>query len=214
MTDERRDVTVPGVTARGTGEAYAGGIEMSANLWLAWGMIAIDAAAGAFAARRAGCEDGLGEETRQGLVSVCASAFSMEALSRDLASVLSPPQRTRSGGSSRSNAANVVGEVLKRSIQTPKRGLELGQRWTPVFQLRDSAVHYEEKSKPTQLHPSGGHTSFVNVQFSADAARDAALLLVETVAGVVEAPKVAVRDWAIRQRSAMELLTGRADGRP
>jgi hypothetical protein len=157
----------------------------------------------------------LEQETEVGMVSICAAAFALEALSRELSQLGAIPQATldrwrekRKKGEGPA-AENVTCEVLAQTIDA--RGLvarwrgELG--W--LFDLRDSSIHYEGTFAPLEPHPLEMNVAPSQVAYSAENATRAVNLLLNILERCRDKPKPRAHNWSQGMHGAVDELGDR-----
>jgi hypothetical protein len=196
-------------------------IEIRTHLWIAWARIALKHEATAHTARQKMQRPGadryrlLLQEADAGLDGICAAAFALEALSRELRELGAIPQATldrwrqkRKEGKGPA-AKDVTLEVLSQTIDA--RGLirtwrgELG--W--LFDLRDSSVHYEGAFAPSEPHPLGVTVAPEQVAYLAENVTRAVDLLLAILERCRDKPKLRARKWSQEIRAAVNHLIGR-----
>jgi hypothetical protein len=100
---------------------------------------------------------------------------------------------------------------LKRRFDTGKRDREWVSRFQRLFDLRDAAVHGEEKSLPAVPHPSGvSNAGQVNADYSADEAVKAVDLMLDVLSTCGQNPKLSdagAKAQAMSYGRALETLT-------
>jgi hypothetical protein len=191
---------------------------MRTHLWISWARIALKHEAAACDVRRAMQQPGaeqsslLLEEADASLDGICAAAFALEALSRELVSLGAIPQPTVEKWrqqEDRPKAENVALEVLSQTIDA--RGLVASWRteleW--LFEMRDSSVHYEGLFEPPKLHPLGMNVSPAQVAYSAENGSRAVDLLLGVLERCRDKPKPPAQNWSQDMRGAIDDLMGR-----
>jgi hypothetical protein len=212
-------LTVQDVWQAQTAETVS--IAIRTHLWIAWARIALKQEAMAHAARQEIQQPGadryhlLLREADAGLNGICAAAFALEALSRELRDLGAIPQATLESWKQKRKegkgpaAKKVVLEVLSQTIDT--QGLytswrdELG--W--LFDLRDSSVHYEGIFAPSEPHPLGMSVAPEQVAYLAGNVRRAVDLLLAILERCRDRPKPPARKWSQEMRGALNNLIGR-----
>jgi hypothetical protein len=218
-----------------------GGIQTRSRLWVAWTRIALEHEAMALAARQRAQQHGadwaqaqqqenaaeqqtkhgtdlalaLGEEMDAGLVGICAAAFALESLSRELQELGAIPQATVDGWRQKRKegkgpaAEDVTLEVLLKTFNM--RGLvrELQQQLPKLFEMRGGAVHYEGSFETTRPHPLGTEVSVAQETYSAGNTTRAADLLVGILERCRDKPKAPARTWSQDVRRVINELIGR-----
>jgi hypothetical protein len=204
---------VPAVVSVSAGQVS---IRMRTHLWISWARIAMKHEAAAHAARQqaeAGQLGMLEQEADASLEGICAAAFALEALSRELAERGAIPQTTVDGWRQKRKAGqgpsaeDMTLEVLARTFDT--RGLYSSWRgeleW--LFAMRDSSVHYEGLLfEPPTLHPLGINISPVQAAYSAENTTRAVDLLLGILERCRDKPKPPGRQWSRDMRRAINDL--------
>jgi hypothetical protein len=193
-------------------------IAIRTHLWIAWARIALKHEATAHATRQEMQRPGadhyrlLLQEADAGLDGICAAAFALEALSRELSELGAIPEATLKAwrdANKRPKAKNVIPEVLAQTIDT--RGLYT--RWRAelawLFDLRDCSVHYEGAFAPSKPHPLGMTVAPEQVAYLAENVRRAVELLLGILERCRDKPKPPARDWSRGMRGAVDELVGR-----
>jgi hypothetical protein len=213
------DVQAHAQPAMAAATAEAVSIKMRTHLWISWARIALKHEVAAHAARQqagAGQLSMLEQETDASLEGICAAAFALEALSRELAELGAVPQTTVDGWRQKRrdgqgpSAADMTLEVLAQTFDT--RGLY--SRWRGelewLFAMRDSSVHYEGlRFEPPTLHPLGINISPVQAAYSAENTTRAVDLLLGILERCRDRPKPPARNWSQSMRAAINDLIGR-----
>ncbi|UQA92171.1 hypothetical protein [Streptomyces halobius] len=191
-------------------------IKITAHLWPCWAGIAIDRALVARRAREraealpvsAAESYALGEEFDASLVAVAASAHALDALYGSLV-VRAAVQGRKLGENRHSN----IREALKLVFVSGPFNADWIADFEWLFDLRDAAVHHEEKPKKTVSHPSlGTHTGPEYVDYSTGSADKAVTLMLDVLRWCVDNPKPAVPDartWAEANRPVVADLESR-----
>jgi hypothetical protein len=193
-------------------------ILMRTHLWVSWTRIAIDQEAMANAARQELVQaapeerDGfmLQREADAALVAICAAAFALEAFTRELDELITPPPATQAAWQRRPPSADrQVLELLKLAVDP--RGLVT--TWTRelawLFGVRGAAVHYEGVNEPSRPHPVGINVSVAQVTYSPENATRAVDLLVGILERCRDRPKPPVQGWSRSIRHALDELISR-----
>jgi hypothetical protein len=193
-------------------------IKIRTHLWISWTRIAIKHEATAHAVRQemqqpgADQSDLLLQESDAGLDGICAAAFALEALSRELVPLGGIPKATVEKWrqqEDRPNAENVALEVLSQTFDT--RGLYSSWRgeleW--LFEMRDSSVHYEGLFEPPKLHPLGINAAPAQENYSAENVTRAINLLLGILERCRDKPKPPAKQWSEDMRGAVNELIGR-----
>jgi hypothetical protein len=210
------DVQARAQPARVTMTAGTVSVAMRTHLWISWARIALKHEAMAHAARQEMQQLGadqsrlLGQEADAGLVGICAAAFALEALSRELDELGVIPQAMLTAWqNSPPSADKQVLEILKHSVD-PRGLVTIWAReleW--LFGLRGSSVHYRGMNEPPQLHPLGMNVAPSQVAYSAENATRAVDLLLGILERCRDKPKPPARNWSKEMRGAVEELIGR-----
>jgi hypothetical protein len=198
--------------------AQALSVLMRTHLWISWARIALKHEATARAIRqameqpRAEQSSLLLQEADASLDGICAAAFSLEALSRELVSLGAIPRSTMEKWrqqEDRPKAENVALEVLSQTFDA--KGLVSIWRdeldW--LFEMRDSSVHYEGLFEPPRLHPLGMNVSPTQVAYSAENVTRAVDLLLSILERCRDKPKLPAKQWSQDMRGAITELTDR-----
>lgn len=169
-------------------------------LWPRWTEIAFDHELDASDAR-ARAEHG--NELRASLIAVSASAHALDALYGIIKAQLKTAGAVVPRPDSRHSA---VREALKLGFRfrgNPSR-LDIEFEW--LFDLRDSAVHYEENPGEPQPHPSGGRTGAAGAGFRLEDARRAVDLVVEILGICASAPKPPLQPWTSQYEASIKTI--------
>jgi hypothetical protein len=217
-----------------------GGIQMRSRLWVAWIRIALKHEAITLAARQraqqhradwvraqgeANAEQqtkhgtdmalALGEEMDAALVGICAAAFALEALSRELEELGAVSQATvdrwrekRKEGKGPA-AEDVTLEILSQTFDMRGLVTRLQGELPRLFEVRGGAVHYEGLFEATRPHPVGTEVSVAQETYSAENTTRAADLLVVILERCRDKPKAPARKWSEDMRRAINELLGR-----
>jgi hypothetical protein len=193
-------------------------IFMRTHLWMSWARVALQHETMVEAARQelqqAGPENMNGRllqnEADAGLVAICAAAFAIEALSRELDElVIVPPATLAAWRKKPPPADKQVLELLKLAVD-PK-GLVAGWKrelsW--LFGVRGGAVHYRGVSEPVQAHPVGINVAVAQVTYSTENATRAVDLLLGILERCRDKPKPPVKKWSQDMRVTINELIGR-----
>lgn len=212
-----------------------GGIQMRSRLWVVWTRIALKHEAMALAARQraqlhsadwAQAQQGtdteqqtkhgtdmalaLGEEMDAGLVGICAAAFALEALSRELDELGIVPAATLAAWKkNRLSDDKQILELVKLTVD-PKGLVRVWTRelaW--LFSVRRRSVHYRGSFEATRPHPVGTDVSVAQETYSAENTTRAVDLLVGILERCRDKPKVAARTWSQDMRRVINELIGR-----
>jgi hypothetical protein len=137
-------------------------IRIRTHLWVLWARIAIRHEVMAQAARKEAQQPGVDlgplfeAEMDASLTGICAAAFALEALSRELEELrLLPAATVGAWTKNRPSDAAVTLEVLKVAVD-PKGVVNLWRQELPwLFKIRGESVHYEGSFQAPQPHPLG-----------------------------------------------------------
>jgi hypothetical protein len=210
-----------------------GGIQMRSRLWVAWIRIALKHEAIALAARHRAQQHradwaraqqtkhgtdmalALGEEMDAALVGICAAAFALEALSRELEELGAVPQATLEGWRKKRKegkgpaAEDVTLEILSQTFDMRGLVTRLQGELPRLFEVRGGAVQYEGLFEATRPHPLGTEVSVAQKTYSAENTTRAADLLVAILERCRDKPKAPARTWSHDMRRAINELLGR-----
>jgi len=151
----------------------------------------------------------LQNEADAALVAICATAFALEALTRELDDLITLP------GHVGSVAAQPTASRQARLGATEAVGRSKGlvTVWTRelawLFGVRGGAMRYEGMSKPTQPHPVGMNVSVAQVTYSPENATRAVDLLLGILVRCRDRPKPPVRGWSNGTRHVVDELVSR-----
>jgi hypothetical protein len=138
-------------------------------------------------------------------MAVCASAFSLEALTLMLAPMVMPNatvQAWRSG--TPTNVASRLRETLKHSLAVPGSRIDaLITATEPVIQSRGAAVHYIGDFEDPVPHPVAGQSHQDMIRYGADKAGEAMRAIYRAL---LEYPKLAVKSWVEQEQTALKQL--------
>jgi hypothetical protein len=191
---------------------------MRTHLWISWARISLKHEAMAHAARQEMQQPGadqsrlLMDEADAGLDGICAAAFALEALSRELSELGAIPEATLKAWREAEDwpkAKNVILEVLAQTIDTRRLYTSWRGELEWLFDLRDSSVHYEGALAPPELHPLGMNVAPSQVAYSAENATRAVDLLLGILERCRDKPKSPARDWSRGMGGAVDELVGR-----
>jgi hypothetical protein len=199
-------------------------IQARSSLWVAWARIAFEHETIAQAARqqalalgvahRQALQQGdagekvtqlgtdlahaLSREMHAALVGICAAAFALEALSRELRGLgVAPPELDAAWQAKKLPTHNRLLERLKRTVD-PSGLVDAWQRelrW--LFALRGGAVHNEGSFEPMRPHPAGSDVSVAEDTYSAENCTRAADLLVSILERCRDRPKPPGNQWSM-----------------
>jgi hypothetical protein len=192
-------------------------LQIRTHLWISWARIALKHETAAHTARQEMQQSDVDQsrllerEGDAGLDGICAAAFALEALSRELVPLGAIPQSTVEKWrqqEDRPKAENVALEVLSQTFDA--RGLVADWRteleW--LFEMRDSSVHYEGLFEPPKLHPVGMNVSPAQAAYSAENTTRAVNLLLGILERCRDRPKPPSRAWSPEMRGAIDQLIG------
>jgi len=182
------------------------------HLWIWWAEIAIDQLrqarafrAQAIEVRASGDESSrfaelIGQETKAAMVAIAAAAHALDALFGAVRELV-PEAKTNRRWST-------ILETLKRTSVI--KGSAGGGRWARefewLFDLRDSALHFQESQAETVPHPTGTNTGPENVLYSLEPAERAVALLLEVLETCTADPRPPLDEWAKTMRPTVDSL--------
>ena len=193
------------------------GIEVliSYALWAQWGDIAVEREGRARAARadlvalaryHEEFAPAMYKELLASMVAISAASHALDALYGQLVT----PQIRTAGPKNAPREAHIR-ECLKRRFNTGKRDGDWVREFDWLFDLRDAAVHAEEKKLPSVPHPSGvTHAGQVAYDYSAEAAVRAVELMLDVLNTCADDPKqsdAGAKQWADSYGPAIRTLT-------
>jgi hypothetical protein len=192
-------------------------IQMRTHLWISWARIALKHEAMAHAARQemqqAGADQSrlLQQEADAGLVGICAAAFALEAVYRELDELGMVPAATLAAWkTNRLSDDKQILELLKLAVD-PKGLVNVWKRelaW--LFDVRGSSVHYRGSFEAPQPHPLGTNVAPSQIIYSAERATRAVNLLLGILERCRDKPKPVARGWSQGMRGAIDdLIRGR-----
>jgi hypothetical protein len=143
-------------------EAFNPSITMRTHLWVFWARIALKHEAMAKAARKEAQQPDvdlgplLEQEMDASLVGICASAFALEALSRELEELGLVPAATQAAWKrNQVSDAKVTLELLKLAVDT-KGVVSIWRQELPwLFGVRGGSVHYRGRTRLRSRTRSG-----------------------------------------------------------
>jgi hypothetical protein len=202
--------------ALGTGMAGTVSLAIRTHLWISWARIALKHEAMAHAARQDMQQPGadqsrlLEREADAGLVGICAAAFALEAISRELDELGMVPAATRAAWrKNRLSDDKQILELVKFAVD-PKGLVNVWKRelaW--LFGARGSSVHYRGTFEAPQLHPLGTNVAPSQVTYSAENTTRAVDLLLGILERCRDKPKPPARKWSQDMRGAVNDLVRR-----
>ena len=192
-------------------------ILITSNLWFSWMKVAIEHMQEARRARTAAAapripsnevSTWMSHEFQASLVAVSASAHALDGLYGS--TVI--PQTVRDMWKGRGTKRHgKIREALKQVFDTGQVNTKWVADFDWLFDLRDAALHAEEKPWPPVPHPLGTNTARENVDYSIESAERAVDLAVSVLKWCVDHPRPDVTDavaWAGANRaSVLELAT-------
>jgi hypothetical protein len=181
------------------------------HLWIRWAEIAVDTEQLSLVAKSARTPTNLvphlGTEVAQGMVSVCASVFALEAMTRALKPLVISDEMSKAWIRNETSSAKVTEEILDHSIRG-SRGRELGQAWREWIQRRHQAVHFDGTFRPSVPY-DGLNLAVEDANYTAEAATGAVDLLIETLAVITTQPTPKASEWANGFAGQLTLLRER-----
>jgi hypothetical protein len=202
--------------ALGTGMAGTVSLAIRTHLWISWARIALKHEAMAHAARQDMQQPGadqsrlLEREADAGLVGICAAAFALEAISRELDELGMVPAATRAAWrKNRLSDDKQILELVKFAVD-PKGLVNVWKRelaW--LFGVRGSSVHYRGIFESPQLHPLGTNVAPSQITYSAENTTRAVDLLLGILERCRDKPKPPARKWSQDMRGAVNDLIRR-----
>jgi hypothetical protein len=148
------------------------------------------------------------------LVGICAAAFALEALSRELRDLGVAPAELEAAWQVKGlTARKRLLERLKHAVD-PSGLVGTWERELPwLFGVRGGAVHYDSSFEATLPHPAGTHVSVAQDAYSVENASRAADLLVSILEGCRDKPKPPAKQWSRDMRRVIdELISRRRQG--
>jgi hypothetical protein len=142
------------------------------------------------------------------LTSICAAAFALEALSRELEELGLPPATVQAWTKNRPSDAAVTLEVLKVAVDPKGHRQPLGQELPWLFKIRGQSVHYEGSFQAPQPHPLGTNTGPAQVTYSIENTTRAIDLLVGILERCRDKPKSGARSWSQAAQAIIAQLIG------
>jgi hypothetical protein len=190
-------------------------IRIRTHLWVLWARIAIRHEVMAQAARKEAQQPGVDlgplfeAEMDASLTGICAAAFALEALSRELEELrLLPAATVGAWTKNRPSDAAVTLEVLKVAVD-PKGVVNLWRQELPwLFKIRGESVHYEGSFQAPQPHPLGTNTGLAQVTYSIENTTRAVNLLVGILERCRDKPKPGARQWSQATQGIITQLIG------
>jgi hypothetical protein len=189
------------------------------EFWYIWARIAIAeadksaSARGMFGTTANSVDDSraLDDELNSGVVAVCAVAFSLEALTLLLTSMVMPNTTVQAWTASRTNTVSRLRETLKRSIALPGKDTELLIKSAePIIAARGAAVHYIGEFEHPVPHPAALQSHPDMITYGEGKASEAVRAMRAIYRALVEHPKPAVHAWVEQEDVALRQLAGLA----
>ena len=184
--------------ARATATAHAPGIVIRQHLYSMWADVAAENVKRARRARRTPPKkDPLGAEMRAALSAICASAFAIEALNRELRPLVKKSLPSRPPAARRQSAAQVLRQTLIPSLTLSQKEVSaLVAAVKPVYDARNAAVHFEGVAGPPVPHPSGTRSSAEAATYSLERAEEALAAMRAVFRAVADHPSADVQAFA------------------
>ena len=131
------------------------------------------------------------------MVTICAVAFSIEALTREVAP-LAVPDETRAAWRRNGTKADAMAiEILKRSVTLPHSEIEaLRGALAMVVEARGNSLHFEGEDHTPVAHPTGVFASRDALTYCLENAEAAVDLMESIFAAMRNHPKPVLRKWA------------------
>jgi hypothetical protein len=152
----------------------------------------------------------MSREFQSSLVAVSASAHALDAL---YGSTVIPQTVRDRWIDKRTKRHGKIREALKQIFDTGQMNANWMADFDWLFDLRDAALHAEEKPKPPLPHPLGTNTAQENVDYSVESAERAVDLAVSVLQWCVDHPRPRLPDatnWAAANRTAVHELAASA----
>jgi hypothetical protein len=185
------------------------------RLWISWARIAMKHEAIALAARQEMQQANtiqsqlLRREVDAGLIGICAVAFALEALSRELVDLRVVPQATLDAWvRNKLSADKVIVEVLKHAVDSRGLSATWNREVKWLFTVRGRSVHHRVVLEPPQAHALGMNVSPAHVTYSAENCTRAVNLLVSILERCRDKSKPRLLDWPLAMRDALDQLIG------
>lgn len=198
--EEPPGVHMAAAAVEAVGAVEAATVSIKSHLYIWWADVAIQHRDDAYRQRATstGPGDRLYEESLAGMVSVCAAAFSIEALLGELGPLAMPAdvweKWTRAGD--RTPMERRLRETLKHSLRDQPAADRLTVEFTRTIRMRGYAVHYLGDFADPVAHPSGTNTSPENVMFRSEAAAEAVEAMLAVFRALAAAPKPNLQAFA------------------
>jgi hypothetical protein len=197
------DVKAHAEPAMASAEAFNPSITMRTHLWVFWARIALKHEAMAKAARKEAQQPDvdlgplLEQEMDASLVGICASAFALEALSRELDELGLVPAATQAAWKrNQVSDAKVTLELLKLAVDT-KGVVSIWRQELPwLFGVRGGSVHYRGAHEAPQPHPLGTNVAPAGITYSVENTSRAVDLLLSILERCRDKPKAKAQQWS------------------
>jgi hypothetical protein len=211
----RINVDVHGQAATVVVSAGTASILITSNLWYSWMKVAIEHMQTARAARTAAAAPGIpgnefstwmSREFQASLVAVSASAHALDALYGSTVIPQAVRDMWKGKGTKRQGK---IREALKQVFDTGQVNAKWVADFDWLFDLRDAALHAEEKPQPPVPHPLGTNTAPENVDYSIESAERAVDLAVSVLKWCADHPRPKLTDavaWAGANRAPVQEL--------
>lgn len=200
--------------------AMGGSILITSNLWASWLRVAIEHFGAARRARSMAASAQpsdqasawMSREFEAAIVAVSASAHSLDALYGSTVIPQAVRDQWRSTGTKRHGK---IREALKQVFDTGAMNTRWVAEFEWLFDLRDAALHAEEKPRPPVPHPLGTNTAQENVDYSVESAERALDLAMSVLGWCVDHPRKSLPDavsWAsLHQPTLAKLVEERSN---
>jgi hypothetical protein len=202
--------------ALGTAMAGAVSLAIRTHLCISWARIALKHEAMAHAARQDMQQPGtdqsglLEREADAGLVGICAAAFALEAISRELDELGMVPAATRAAWrKNRLSDDKQILELVKLAVDPTGLANVWKRELAWLYGVRGSSVHYRGTFEALQLHPVGTNVAPSQITYSAENTTRAVDLLLGILERCRDKPKPPARKWSQEMRGAVNDLIGR-----
>lgn len=121
------------------------------------------------------------------MIAVPATASALKAFATNPAwEIVEPKRKTTERSTGGSGAAGEVLDFMAKASRADSESHDAEIRW--LFEIRWSVVHHRAVTGETARHPRGVSVSPDMVKYSADTARRAVDLLIDTLAACVDSP--------------------------
>jgi DNA-directed RNA polymerase subunit RPC12/RpoP len=202
-------------TAIAVATAGTPSILITSNLWYSWMKVAIEHMRTARTARTAAAAPDIpsnevstwmSREFQASLVAVSASAHALDALYGSTVIPQAVRDMWKGKGTKRHGK---IREALKQVFDTGQVNTKWAADFVWLFDLRDAALHAEEKLQPPVPHPLGTNTARENVDYSIESAERAVALAVSVLKWCADRPRPNLTDavaWAGANRASIQEL--------